>query len=56
MFQDLENNKETMGFDKLSETDKLILEISIFFHDIIYRPDLKSKEEDSSLFVQYFLN
>ncbi len=56
MFQDLEANKETMGFDKLSETDKLILEISIFFHDIIYRPDLKSNEEDSSLFVQYFLN
>lgn len=41
MFKQLAEHGE-MGFSKLNETDKIVVQISIFFHDIIYRPDLKT--------------
>lgn len=43
MFTELSATPE-MGYEKLSEVDKIVLEVSIFFHDIIYRPDIKTNE------------
>ena len=55
MFRELRETPE-LGYDKLSDIDKIVLEISIFFHDIIYRPDLKTNEEDIAHFAEAFIN
>jgi hypothetical protein len=42
--------------EKLYHRDINVVEIAIFFHDLIYRPDLNSNEEDSAKLAVDFIN
>ena len=32
----------SLGYDKLNDVDQIALQISVFFHDALYRPDLSN--------------